>query len=333
MDVRFTGEGVYLPEIDLWLDPRNRCEHSWISHAHSDHARGLHCNVLATGPTLRIYRQRWPEDIDQPQNLVQMDYGQTIDWKGARLTAFPASHIVGAAQLLIEFGGERLVYTGDIKLRPPICGVTTEVIPCHRLIVESTFGLPIYHFLHRDQARTRIVEFARACLADGITPVFIGYALGRGQEIVHVLCEAGVPTAVHGSIARLLPHYEEAGYAFPCWMPYEARATAGKALVVVPTFRAQLEASGKNIRLAYVSGWAALDNARNRVGAEELIPYSDHGDFEELLSIVEGTGAREVDVVHGYTEAFAHVLRQRGIEARAPLATAQRASDEEVPEG
>ena len=333
MDVRFTPEGIYLPAINLWLDPQQRCDHSWISHAHSDHARGLHCDVIGTSATLGIYRQRWPEDVDQPQKLHSLDFGDSMEWNGARLTAYPASHIVGAAQLLIEHEGERLVYTGDIKLRAPICGATTEIVPCDRLIIESTFGLPVYHFLNRDQARERIVDFARACLDDKVTPVFIGYALGRGQEIVHTLCEAGVPTAVHGSIARLIPHYEAAGYSFPCWEPYAAKQTSGKALVVVPTFRAQLEASGKAIRLAYVSGWAGLDNARNRVGADELIPYSDHGDFEELLAMVEGTGASEVDVVHGYTEAFSHVLRMRGIAARAPREAAARARDEEVPEG
>ena len=81
-----------------------------------------------------------------------------------------------------------------------------------------------------------------------------------------------------------------------------------------------------------MSGWAALDNARARVAAGELIPYSDHADFEELLAIVDGTGAKEVDVVHGYAEQFAHILRERGIEARAPRAAGAR-TDEEVPEG
>ena len=130
----------------------------------------------------------------------------------------------------------------------------------------------------------------------------------------------------------MIPVYEESGYAFPGWLPYNARETDGKALTVVPGFRATLEASGKNTRLAYVSGWAALDNARNRAGAEELIPYSDHADFNELLSLVEGSGASEVDVVHGYTEAFARILTQRGIKARAPREAAAR-DDGEVAEG
>ena len=51
-----------------------------------------------------------------------------MEWRGATLTAYPASHILGAAQLLIEYRGERIVYTGDIKLREPICGATTEIV-------------------------------------------------------------------------------------------------------------------------------------------------------------------------------------------------------------
>jgi putative mRNA 3-end processing factor len=51
-----------------------------------------------------------------------------------------------------------------------------------------------------------------------------------------------------------------------------------------------------------------------------LIPYSDHADFEELLEMVRTSGAREVDVVHGYAEPLARILEQRGITARAQTA-------------
>ena len=202
------------------------------------------------------------------------------------------------------------------------------MVACDHLIVESTFGLPIYRFVAREEARARIVAFARECLADRITPVYVGSPLGRGQEIAHALCEAAIPVALHGSIARFVSAYQRAGYCFEGWEPYENGATEGKALVVVPDFRNYLEASGKNVRIAYVSGWAALDNARTRSGAEALIPYSDHADFEELLAIVEGSGAREIDVVHGYTEPFARILRDRGMDARAPLPETARGATE-----
>ncbi|HEX4749008.1 MAG TPA: hypothetical protein VH302_05650, partial [Bryobacteraceae bacterium] len=199
---------------------------------------------------------------------------------------------------------------------------------CDRLIIESTFGLPIFRLLDRETAIERILRFARECLADGISPAFIGYALGRGQEIVHVLCQAGIPTAVHGAIARFIPEYEAHGYAFPHWEPYNAQTTSGKALVVVPSHGSALEASGKDIRLAYVSGWAELDNARTRSGAEELIPYSDHADFDELLEMCGRSGAKHIDVVHGYTVPFAHILNTRGFHATAPLLGGERTNIE-----
>jgi len=329
VDVRFTQTGIYLPEIDLWLDNTERCACTWISHGHSDHARGCHGQVIGTPVTLRFYRMRlWMNDTDTEPIQRPLAFGESIDWNGACLTAFPASHILGAAQLLVEYKNERLVYTGDIKLRQPLAGETTHPLECDRLIIESTFGLPIYKLLDRDAAISAIVGFARECLAEQLTPVFIGYALGRGQEIVHVLCEAGIPTAVHGAIAKFIPAYEEAGYRFKGWSPYFASETEGKALVVVPSHGAALETSGKAIRVAYVSGWAALDNARTRSGAEELIPYSDHADFDELLSLVTHSHAKHIDVVHGYTEPFAHILRTRGYNAAAPQRAGDRTSIE-----
>jgi Cft2 family RNA processing exonuclease len=324
VQVQFTEDGIHLPEIGLWLDNTQPCSAAWLSHAHSDHARGCHAQVIGTPATLRLYRMRlsMAENQEAPK-MFPLNFGESMPWNGATLTAYPASHILGAAQLLIEFAGERLVYTGDIKLRPPLAGDTTEVIPCHHLIIESTFGLPIYKLLTREAAAQRIIRFAQECFDDGQTPAFTGYPLGRGQEIVHVLANAGFRTAVHGAIAKFIPVYEDHGFRFPGWEPYEAKATAGKALVVVPDHGRVLESSGKNIRRAYVSGWAALDNARLRGGAEELIPYSDHADFDELLELVERSGATHVDVVHGYTEPFAHILRSRGLSASAP----QRASD------
>jgi len=328
MQVEFLPDGIYLPDIDLWLDPREPVAQAWISHGHSDHARERHRHIWATPITLELYRLRWPEDPAVPQQLHPLAPHAVTGLNGATLTALPAAHILGAAQLRVEYRGESLVYTGDIKLRDPLCGDSTVVSPCDHLIIESTFGLPIYYFLDRDPARRRIVDYARATLHDGGTPVFFGYPLGRGQEVAHTLAAAGVPLMVHGAIASYQQVYERAGFGFPEAEPYDSRSTRGKALVVVPGMRNFLEASGRDYRLAYVSGWAALANARARVGAEYLIPYSDHAGFDELLELIARSGARHVDLVHGYTEPLARILRRRGVNAHAPGAQAARLSPE-----
>lgn len=324
MRVEFRPEGIYLPDIELWLDPSIPVPVAWLSHAHSDHARELHGIAIATRITGAIYRHRWPLLNGEIQDLRVLDPGQSMDWRGARLTAFPAAHILGAAQLLVEHSGERLLYTGDIKARPPICGWETEMPVCDRLIIESTFGLPIYHFLEAEDAKARMIAFANETLDKGLIPVFQGYSLGRGQEIVHSLAMGGVKTRVHGAIAALLPYYEAEGYASPEWMGFEGTQAERAAWIVTPAMRDLLP---DRSRVALVSGWAAVDSSRGRSGADVLIPYSDHGGFEELLGLVKASGARKIDVVHGYAEAFAGILRARGYEACA--ATAVQPVEEE----
>ena len=90
---------------------------------------GLHCTVVATPETLKGLSNQVAGRRAVPQPLRPLRYGESIEWRGAELSAYPASHILGAAQLLIEYGGERIVYTGDIKLREPICGVDTRNRP------------------------------------------------------------------------------------------------------------------------------------------------------------------------------------------------------------
>ncbi len=325
-----------MPALDLWLDPRRSQPAAWLSHAHSDHARGSHGLAIGTSDTLEIYALRAGESAVAHTRMHPLAYGETLPYKGATLTCLPAAHILGAAQLLVQHGDDRLIYTGDIKLRPPLCGAETQAASCRHLIMECTFGLPVFHFLSREEASARIVRFARECLADGDTPAFLGYALGRGQEIAHVLAQAGIATRVHGAIARYFPWYQRAGYSFGDWQPYQALAPetspAPRALVAVPSFRAALQASSRRIRIAYVSGWASMDNARARTGAEELIPYSDHGGFHELLDLVRLSGATRIDAVHGFTETFARILRDRGLDAQAPAVFGERGADEEASE-
>src|SRR5580698_6010417 len=100
LDCVFEGQGIHIPSIDLWLDSREPVAANWISHAHSDHAQPGHGRVWATMATMRIYRIRYPET--GATVMHEVEFGGSWDWNGARLTAYPAGHILGAAQLLIE---------------------------------------------------------------------------------------------------------------------------------------------------------------------------------------------------------------------------------------
>ena len=63
-----------------------------------------------------------------------------------------------------------------------------------------------------------------------------------------------------------------------------------------------------------MSGWAAHSSTRNRVGANLALPYSDHADFDDLLSYVKTINPKKVYTVHGFSD-LAQELKTLGYEA------------------
>src|SRR3954463_4692908 len=104
MKADYHDAGIYLPEIDLWLDSTEPCAATWISHGHSDHARGCHGIAIGTSTTLRFYRMRlYLQENEKGPDRPPFEFGESMPWNGAKPPAFPAGHILGAAQVLIEF--------------------------------------------------------------------------------------------------------------------------------------------------------------------------------------------------------------------------------------
>ena len=112
MEVVF-DRGVYLPELDLWLDSLRRQEIGFISHAHSDHT-ARHVRPILTPNTLRLLA-----DYLEKSDPVPLPYHEALDQDGYSITLYPAGHCLGSAQALIQSRqtGERVLYTGDIKIQ------------------------------------------------------------------------------------------------------------------------------------------------------------------------------------------------------------------------
>jgi Cft2 family RNA processing exonuclease len=316
--VELTPEGLHLPDAGLWLDPAAPVPAAVVSHGHADHARALAGEVHATPETVAIARARLGETAYVPHAYGEPFEVSRSGYDACRVTLLPAGHVLGSALTLVECGGTRLLYTGDVKLRPSRTCVSAEIPPCDVLVTEATFGLPVFRFPPTDELRAALVREARAALEAGDVPVFLGYALGKGPEIAKVLQDAGIPVSLHGAVWNMVEIYRRFGVAYPDAVPYERGKLDGRALVVPPSARTHPMIEGlKAKRVIAVTGWALLDAAYDRYGADVLVPLSDHADFDELLAIVERSGARRVVTTHGHAEPLARVLRRRGLDAHA----------------
>ena len=309
-------EGIHLPRLDLWLDAHVPRARSFVSHGHADHIES-HEHLIATPETARILRHRLQ---DAKGTATVLSYRTSYDLPGTiptQMTLYPAGHCLGSAQALIEVGNTRICYTGDMKLRPNVAAETGVIVPCDVLIIECTFGEPRYVFPPDAEVHARLRAEIEAAYAEGEVPVVLGYALGKGQEALHLLTGWGYPVMCHGAVANIARIYEECGVEFPGpYTRYVRGQVADNVLLCPPSVRKQAMLRALiPVRTLLLTGWALHPGAWNiykDVGA--VLPLSDHAGYDDLLRYVEESGARRVYTVHGGT-TFATDLRERGIDA------------------
>ena len=304
-------EGLYLPDIDLWLDadgPRDRCV---ISHGHSDHI-AEHTAIIATPETARIFRHRCGD-----AQMETMRYGERRDFGQFALTFYPAGHCLGSAQVLVEAEGERLVYTGDFKLRPNVAAENAEIVPCDTLVMESTFGEPQFRFPSDEETAERLYAAVDRAFSDDRVPIVLAYALGKGQEALELLLRRNYPVSLHGSVWNVTEIYRELGVKFSGeYERYHRDNVKGKVLIAPPGCRKQAMVTNIERRyLIMLTGWALHKSAPYMYrGVDLILPLSDHADYDELVTIAKESGAQRIITMHGAPK-FAGYLREMGLSA------------------
>ncbi len=309
-----THEGLYLPDLDLWLDSRKARENGFISHAHSDHF-ARHQNILCSEPTAHILRARYQV---AEQRLNSHPFHEPLEVGDFQLQLLPAGHIFGSAMLHVTRTTDRasLLYTGDFKVRR---GLTAEEPVFRRadtLVMETTFGNPSWVFPSETELRGTIMNFVNESLEAGKVPALLAYSLGKAQEALAILDQAQLPAVQHPAVARMTNACREAGCGLSEPIPFESAVPAGHALICPPNaLRSEPYDKIPNIRSAMLSGWALDPRTVYRFGVDEAFPLSDHADFPGLLEAVKRVDPKRILTIHGYTREFAAELRRQHYDA------------------
>jgi len=306
--------GLHLPEHDLWLDPRRAQHCAFVSHAHGDHI-ARHREVLLTAATARFMHAR----LSGQRTEHIAAFGETREFAGGRATLLPAGHILGSAQFFFETDAGSLLYTGDFNLAPSPVAEPCEWRRADTLIMETTFGLPHYRMPPRTEVTARIVAFCRETLDAGAVPVLLGYSLGKAQEIVRIVLDAGLTPMLHESVWKMTDIHRGLCADFSAGsVRFRASSAKGQVVVFPPNAEgsAVLEKIGPR-RTAILTGWALDPSTKYRSRCDEAFPLSNHADYNDLLRYVELVQPKRVLTVHGFASDFAADLRRRGIEAWA----------------
>ena len=328
--IRTIPGGLYCDPGDFFIDPTRAVDRAVITHGHGDHARPGNARVLATQETIAIMRARYGETAGG--SLQALAYGEAMRINDVTVTLAPAGHVLGSAQVVLEYRGNRVVISGDYKRRrDPTCAAF-EPQSCDVFITEATFGLPVFRHPPDDHEIGRLLHslrlFPERCHLVGV------YALGKCQRVIGLLREAGYdePIYIHGALAALCELYEKFGVALGSLKPVIGAAKdelAGKIVLAPPGALADRWSRRLSDPVAAMaSGWMRVKQRAKARGVELPLVISDHADWDELTQTLRDSQAPEIWVTHGNEEALVHYATKAGLKARALALTGYEAEEE-----
>ncbi len=304
-------KGIRLKDRPLWIDASNGVAQCCVSHGHSDHIR-RHKLTYATPATASFIRRRLG---DIP--IQEMDFDQPFEIGPYSITFLPAGHILGSAQVYVQQeNGSSLLYSGDFKLDTGRTAEPLRVQQADILIMECTFGYPKYRFPAREELEQRLCRFVEDALENGRYPLVYGYALGKAQEAMKILADRGFSLAVHGSVLHMAEVYSRHGIDFGHVTRFRKNDDhRGKVIILPPQARHQKQIRAlQPSRSIFLSGWGVDPGARFRYGVDEVLPLSDHADFEGLLRYIDMVNPKTIYTTHGPKDYYLY-LRSLGYDA------------------
>ena len=321
--VRPRAKGLYVLPGDFYVDPTSAVDTAVVTHGHSDHARPGHGRVAATRETLDIMSARLGAEKEQRRHPLA--FGERIEIGDVSVWLAPAGHVLGSAQVVLEYKGSRVVVSGDYKRQhDPTCR-PFEPVSCDVFVTEATFGLPVFRHPDSSDEVAKLLRsvslFPERCHVVGV------YALGKAQRLIALLRKAGYdkPIHVHAALLKVCELYDRLGIDLGSFVlatsgPKEKpRGDLEGQVVLAPPSAI----NGRWARrlpdpvVVMASGWMQVKQRAKQRGVELPLVISDHADWNQLFKTFEDVGAPEIWVTHGREEAIVHQASKLGYRVRA----------------
>lgn len=135
-------------------------------------------------PALPLYTRK--DALACLKQIKQHDFSHSFEpIKGWRATFFRAGHILGAASLLLEVAGRRILFSGDLGrtddflMNPPDRAPAADTV-----VIESTYGDRTHP---KEDVLAELGPALHRLAGRGGVAVIPVFAVGRAQEILHAI--------------------------------------------------------------------------------------------------------------------------------------------------
>jgi putative mRNA 3-end processing factor len=314
--LEFTDKGIYCAKGKFYIDPWKPVDDAVITHAHADHAYFGHKHYLAHHLSREVLYYRLGEI-----QLQTVEYGEKVMKNGVQISLFPAGHVIGSAQIRVEYQSEVWVVSGDYKTEDDGISTPFEPVKCHHFISECTFGMPVYQWKPQSQIFDDVNSWWANNLHNGVATVLVGYSLGKAQRILQNLDLSNGTVYTHGVIENTNEALRRNGVVLNPTIRITAdtpKDEVRKGIIIAPPSSVGTPWMRKfgPYSFGYCSGWMALRGAKRRRAADRGFVLSDHADWDGLVSAIDATDCECVYLTHGYTATFTRYLNEIGFNAR-----------------
>ena len=281
--------GLYCRYGDFYLDPKQPVKTAVVSHAHGDHAIAGSTQVFCTEATAAFMQLRYGKNAAREFCLTA--FNQPFLIGDIQITLISAGHMLGSAQILMEYKGVKYLYTGDYKVQPDDTCEPIEWAKADVLITETTFANPATQ--HPDP----VAEIGK--LNDIKSNILLGaYALGKSQRLIKLI-NTWCPQKkilIHHRIMPVNLVYEKFGFSPGKYQMYGRKLMKqqDEYVYIVPpfTFESYFKATG--VKRLFASGWKNL-----QTNEQDTLFISDHVDWNDILQCVKFTEPTQIWTLHG----------------------------------
>ncbi|MFP3951950.1 MAG: MBL fold metallo-hydrolase RNA specificity domain-containing protein [Candidatus Bathyarchaeia archaeon] len=320
LTVRKDGGFIFEYGVDsLILDPTNRSKghNIFVSHAHSDHAAAFKYPEIPKYATMETVELLEAMGWRELGNYTGISVGDSISIGDLDVRVHNAGHILGSVMFEVHGPEESILYTGDISGGDSFNMELPEPVDCDMLLVESTFGAPMFRFPKRRDVSLEMIRWAvMDVIPGGRIPTIKSDSIGNAQEIIYAFNKmTNLPVVTAKSVTMISDVYQSHGYELEY---IDSRSDegqnlldSGRCVLVTPK---RSKAIRDNQETALASGWAVIMNKRQRA-----FPLSDHADFRSLIRFIRDCNPKRVLTFHGgsMTREFPKLIRkQLGIDAK-----------------
>lgn len=376
--------GLEVQHLNIPSRPPSPLDGIFLSHAHLDHSgmmpllykRGTRAKTYSSSLTFDLCTLLLDDSIkvqkkcglvpffleshvDQfLENCRAHSYGTEFHFREAKATLLDAGHVPGSCSILLETGGKRILYTGDINLIDTklVNGARNVPKNLDAIICESTYAERNHP--DREKLEDQLEEKIQEIHYSNGHVILPSFAIGRTQELLIMLYELGFPIYLDGmgikatDITLRHPHFLRHPQKLKKAFSYahkirdkKGRENALKRPSIIITTAGMLNGGPVHYYIKKLwnrpdcsllltgyqvedtTGRRLLDTGRFRTADTDLklrmhyeyLDFSAHADRDHLLQFLEKASPKKVILVHGSsTPKFAEELKRKGFDAVAP---------------